>query len=112
MTNKEIVLNFYRDVWNSHDKTQVAKYVREDYVQHNASVEQGREGLLNFLDYFFTLRAHHDILLALEEGDLVAVYVNVTFAAGNRAIVTDIYRLEDGMLAEHWDSVQHIKDPA
>ena len=35
MTNKEIVLNFYRDVWNAHDVTPVPQYVREDYKQHN-----------------------------------------------------------------------------
>lgn len=106
MTNKEIVLNFYRDVWNAHDDSKVAQYVCEDYVQHNPTVEQGRQGLLNFLKFFFTKKAKHDIVLALEDGDLVAVYVHVTFNDGSKAIVTDIYRLVDGVIVEHWDSVQ------
>lgn len=106
MTNKEIVLNFYRDVWNAHDDSKVAEYVCEDYVQHNPTVEQGRQGLLNFLKFFFTKKAKHDIQLALEDGDLVAVYVHVTFNDGSKAIVTDIYRLVDGVIVEHWDSVQ------
>ncbi len=106
MTNKEIVLNFYRDVWNAHDKSRVPDYVKEDYIQHNPAVEQGREGLLKFLDFFFTRKANHNILIALEEGDMVAVYVDVTFADGSRALVTDIYRLEDGKMAEHWDCLQ------
>ena len=106
MTNKEIVLNFYRDVWNAHDDSKVAQYVCEDYVQHNPTVEQGRQGLLNFLKFFFTKEAEHDIQLALEDGDLVAVYVHVTFNDGSKAIVTDIYRLVDGVIVEHWDGVQ------
>lgn len=106
MTNKEIVLNFYRDVWNAHDDSKVSQYVCEDYVQHNPTVEQGRQGLLNFLKFFFTKEAKHDIQLALEDGDLVAVYVYVTFNDGSKAIVTDIYRLVDGVIVEHWDSVQ------
>lgn len=106
MTNKEIVLNFYRDVWNAHDDSKVAQYICEDYVQHNPNVEQGRQGLLNFLKFFFTKEAKHDIQLALEDGDLVAVYVHVTFNDGSKAIVTDIYRLVDGVIVEHWDSVQ------
>lgn len=106
MTNKEIVLNFYRDVWNAHDTSRVADYVAEGYIQHNPNVEQGRQGLLNFLPVFFTKEARHDIQLALEDGDLVAVYVYVTFNDGSRAVVTDIYRLENGIIAEHWDSVQ------
>lgn len=110
MTNKELVLNFYRDVWNPHDKTLVPQYVRKDYVQHNPTVEQGRDGLMKFLDHFFALQAHHEILLALEDGDLVAVYVNVSFADGSRALVTDIYRVQDGMLAEHWDCLQVVAE--
>lgn len=106
MTNKEIVLNFYRDVWNAHDASRVADYVDENYVQHNPNVEQGRQGLLNFLRFFFTKEAKHDIQLALEDGDLVAVYVYVTFNDGSHAVVTDIYRLENGVIMEHWDSVQ------
>ena len=107
MTNKEIVLNFYRDVWNAHDTSKVADYVAENYIQHNPNVEQGRQGLLNFLEnHFFKLEAQHDIQLALEDGDLVAVYVYVTFKNGAKAVVTDIYRLVDGIIAEHWDSVQ------
>ena len=106
MTNKEIVLNFYRDVWNAHDASKVAEYVHEDYIQHNPTVEQGRQGLLNFLKFFFTVEAKHDIQLALEDGDLVAVYVHVTTKDGHKAVITDIYRLENGIIVEHWDSVQ------
>ena len=106
MTNKEIVLNFYRDVWNAHDASKVPQYICEDYIQHNPNVEQGRQGLLNFLKLFFTKEAKHDIVLALEDGDLVAVYVHVSFNDGSKAIVTDIYRLVDGIITEHWDSVQ------
>ena len=107
MTNKEIVLNFYRDVWNAHDTSKVADYVAENYIQHNPNVEQGRQGLLNFLEnHFFKLEAKHDIQLALEDGDLVAVHVYVSFNNGAKAVVTDIYRLVDGDITEHWDSVQ------
>lgn len=107
MTNKEIVLNFYRDFWNAHDVSTVAQYVHEDYIQHNPTVEQGRQGLVNFVtNFFFKREAQHDIQLALEDGDLVAVHVYVTFNDGAKAVVSDIYRLVDGIIVEHWDSVQ------
>ena len=64
MTNKEIVLNFYRDVWNAHDPSKVADYVHEDYIQHNPTVEQGREGLLKFLDFFFKKEARRCLFSA------------------------------------------------
>ena len=106
MTNKEIVLNFYRDVWNAHDASKVPDYVKEDYIQHNPTVDQGRDGLLRFLERFFQLGCQHNILLALEDGDLVAVYVECCFANGSKSMVVDIYRLEDGKMAEHWDCLQ------
>ena len=106
MTNKEIVLNFYRDVWNTHDPAKVPDYVREDYIQHNPTVDQGRDGLLRFLEKFFKLEARHEIRLALEDGDMVAVLVDVYFNNGKHSLVTDIYRLVDGKMAEHWDCLQ------
>lgn len=110
MTNKEIVLKLYDEVFNAHSTEKVPQYFKENYIQHNPTVEQGRAGVLKFMGSFFKLRAQHNILLALEDGDLVAVYVDVRFADGSCAVVTDIYRLEDGMMAEHWDSVQRMQD--
>lgn len=106
MTNKEIILNFYRDVWNAHSTEKVPQYVREDYIQHNPTVAQGRAGLLEFLPKFFLQEAKHDIQLAIAEDDKVAVYVHVAFNSGNSAKVVDIYRLENGMICEHWDVLQ------
>ena len=106
MTNKEIVLRFFDEVFNAHDLTKVGEYVRKDYIQHNPQAAQGLDGLLEFLKGFFQLEARHDVQFALEDGDKLAVYVYVTFKDGSKAIVTDIFRLEDGMMVEHWDSVQ------
>lgn len=106
MTNKAIIQNFYREVWNAHDASKVSDYVCENYIQHNPTVEQGRQGLLNFMKVFFAKEANHDIHLILEDGDLVAAYIYVTFKDGSKAVVTDIYRLENGIIVEHWDSVQ------
>ena len=96
MTNKEIVLNFYRDVWNAHDKSRVADYVREDYIQHNPNVEQGRDGLLKFLDFFFTRKARHDIRIAMEEGDIdrmpIAVKItNIPFVKDNAGASGEVF---------------------
>jgi predicted SnoaL-like aldol condensation-catalyzing enzyme len=47
-----------------------------------------------------------------EDGDMVFVFFKCTFGdnEGNAAKVCDIYRLEDGLLAEHWDVLQPIKN--
>ena len=44
LSNKQIVLNFYRDVFNGWDISKVAEYVAPGYIQHNPTVEDGLEG--------------------------------------------------------------------
>ena len=108
MTNKEIVRNFYDNVFNALDPSRLPEYVVEDYIQHNANVEQGRQGLKNFIEKLTPLKPYHDILLMLEDGDLVAVYSKVCHNDGAAAMIGDFYRLENGMIVEHWDSVQRL----
>lgn len=107
--NKEVIRRFYQEFFNDHIVESADLYVREDYVQHNPGVEQGREGLKRaFAEKFqlhpeFALR----IQMLIAEKDMVAVYLKSIDTEGNTLTrVVDIYRLEDGMLAEHWDVLQ------
>ena len=43
--NKTVIQNFYEEFFNGHIVESADKYVREDYIQHNPGVEQGREAL-------------------------------------------------------------------
>ena len=105
MTNKEIVLAFYEEVFNRHDLTNVASYVREDYIQHNPTVEDGREGFVQFAQKFLSMDPHVEIVNCAAEDDLVFVFFKCVMGNGIVNKVCDIYRLEGGMLAEHWDVV-------
>lgn len=107
--NKEVIRKFYQEFFNDHIVGSADKYVREDYIQHNPGVDQGRESLKSaFADKFVSdpdFRLNIQMLIA--EKDLVAVYLKNVDPQGNtKCRVVDIYRLEDGMLAEHWDVLQ------
>ncbi len=107
--NKEVIRKFYQEFFNDHIVESADKYVREDYIQHNPGVDQGRESLKSaFADKFVSdpdFRLNIQMLIA--EKDLVAVYLKNVDPQGNtKCRVVDIYRLEDGMLAEHWDVLQ------
>lgn len=109
MTNKEIIQAFYTEFFNEHIVESADKYVREDYIQHNPGVGQGREALKNaFVDKFAvnpTFRLEISMMIA--EDDMVAVYLkNVDTKENTKCRVVDIYRLVDGKLAEHWDVLQ------
>lgn len=107
--NKEVIRKFYQEFFNDHIVESADKYVREDYIQHNPGVDQGRESLKSaFADKFVSdpdFRLNIQMLIA--EKDMVAVYLKNVDPQGNtKCRVVDIYRLEDGMLAEHWDVLQ------
>ena len=104
--NKEVVRALYKEFFNEHIVESADKYVREDYIQHNPGVDQGREALKRAFAQKFI--EHPDfaleIKMMLAEGDMVWVYLKNVDPEGNtKARVVDIYRIEDGMLAEHWD---------
>ena len=46
MTNKELVMKFYNEVFNNRDLTNLDNYMRDDYRQHNANVKDGKAGFV------------------------------------------------------------------
>lgn len=109
MDNKELIRQFYQEFFNDHVIASAVKFVRKDYIQHNPGVPQGRDGLMSAFEEKF--KAMPDFKLTIEmiieEKDMVVVYLKNIDSEGNtRARVVDIYRIEDGMLAEHWDVLQ------
>ena len=112
MTNKELIRAFYKEFFNDHIVESADKYVREDYIQHNPGVTQGRKGIMDgFREKFKSEPTFHlEIKMLIEEDNMVCVYLkNVDPEGKTKARVVDIYRLEDGMLAEHWDVLMPCK---
>lgn len=111
MTNKEIVIKFTEEVFNGKDLSLIPLYMKEDYIQHNPTVAQGRAGFTEFAARF--TQAFPNLSLQIkhiyEDGDIVISHNLAVLVPGeNENIVFDVYRLEDGKLAEHWDCIQHL----
>lgn len=107
--NKEVIRRFYKEFFNDHVIDSADRYVREDYIQHNPGVDQGREALKAAFAQKFIEHPEFclNIQMMIAEKDMVAVYLkNVAPDGTTRCRVVDIYRLEDGKLAEHWDVLQ------
>ena len=107
MTNKEVVLKFYEEVFNGWDVSNIDQYMLDSYIQHNPSCETGKAGFLKFAEIFLSMKPHMDIVKIGEDGDMVYVFFKCTMGDGSINKVCDIYRLENGKLAEHWDVVNH-----
>jgi predicted SnoaL-like aldol condensation-catalyzing enzyme len=116
--NKRLVEAFCAAVFVDHDLSGLDDFMADDYIQHNPDVAQGKAGFREFFET--TFRAIPDFRYTLKkivaEGDLVFVHSTTTGThtggewlgvapTGNRLSfdVVDMFRMEDGKLAEHWD---------
>ena len=109
-SNKEMVRQFIDEVFNAWDLSGLDRFMRDDYRQHSPGVKDGKEGFIEFAKQFFTMKPQMHVFKMAEDGDTVFVFFKCTFENGTAAKVCDIYRLEDGKLAEHWDVLQPIEE--
>ena len=108
MTNKELVLKFYDEVFNRWDLTHQDDYMLDSYMQHNATVKDGKAGFREFAERFLAMKPHMEISKIVCEDDIVVVFFKCTMLENGMVNkVFDMYRIEDGKLAEHWDCVMH-----
>jgi len=109
--NLALVLQMFEHVLNPMDSAAVDRFIAPDYIQHNQQAEPGREGLKRFLDTIKTRtpEAVHDVKRAFVDGDHVTVHYHVRRWPGDDGwAVIDIFRLENGLIAEHWDVMQNV----
>ena len=109
--NLDLVLRMFAEVLNPMDSSAVERFIGPDYIQHNQMAEPGREGLKRFLDMIReqTPEAVHDVKRAFVDGDHVIVHYHVRRWPDDMGwAVIDIFRLEDGLIAEHWDVMQDV----
>ena len=104
--NKRLVLEAFDTLFNKRDYAAAEKFWSPKYIQHSAHIPPGREGLFNLIKASPpSLRYEHGLIVA--EGDFVVVhgrYSNIGLPAN--WIVADVVRVENGILAEHWDVIQ------
>ena len=116
--NKSVVAEFYNDVFIGHDMSKLDKYMRDDYIQHNPDCPQGKAGFVQFFTEIFNAVPDFKYTLKkmVAEGDIVMAYSATTGthtggvwlgkkAAGSKLDfnVVDVFRVQDGKIAEHWD---------
>src|ERR1700730_12601605 len=104
--NKTLVLQAFDLLFNKRDYAAAEKYWSPHYIQHSAHIAPGREGLFNFVKSIPpTLKYEPGMVIA--EGDLVIVHGRFSgFGAPVNWIAADIVRIQNGILAEHWDVIQ------
>jgi predicted SnoaL-like aldol condensation-catalyzing enzyme len=115
--NRKLVLELFTR-FDAGDLDGGLALLHPDFVSHNPKVAHdpatatGREA---FADFFrgpagkALLEAGTDIRRVIADDPLVAVHNRIALPTGDVAAV-DILRVQDGLIAEHWDVVQPVPD--
>jgi predicted SnoaL-like aldol condensation-catalyzing enzyme len=114
--NKHLAKECLDTIFNQHKVEQaVAKYIGANYRQHNPNTADGPDGITAYTNGY--IKANPELRIEFKriiaEGDLVAVhsFIKPSPSALGTAVV-DIFRVENGKLAEHWDVMQPMPSKA
>jgi len=112
--NKRLVYDFWREVFEAGHMDLADKYMAESYIQHNPNVPTGRAAFVAFFSKFSKPKPIQPTIKAplvgiVAEGDLVVL----SFVADRKdpkdatkkytTTWFDMFRVENGKIAEHWD---------
>jgi predicted SnoaL-like aldol condensation-catalyzing enzyme len=104
--NKAFVLEAFDTLANRRDFAAAQGFWSPDYIQHSAHLPPGRDGLFDLVRTSPPDRRYENGL-AVADGDYVMLHGRLsTTGPGPNRVTADIVRLEDGLIAEHWDVVQ------
>jgi predicted SnoaL-like aldol condensation-catalyzing enzyme len=112
--NRALVVEFYDQFFNEHNIA-ASDVIAEDYIQHNPNVPDGKAPLVSFFSGYFAENpeSRARIVRSAADGDLVWLHVQSTNGEEDLGeAVVDIFRVEDGMIVEHWDVIQPVPSEA
>ncbi|MCT4639234.1 MAG: hypothetical protein N4A72_16130 [Bacteroidales bacterium] len=109
--NKSLVKNFVRDVLMGKNPKRITDYISTvKYHQHNPGVKDGLSGLseaiksLNEANMPMIYTKNHIII---GEGNFILSVSEGTFM-NKHVSFYDLFRIENGKIVEHWDTIENI----
>lgn len=114
----------FAEIVSAHDATRFSEIVTPDYVNHNPYAEQGLAGVIGFFSHF--IQAFPDVIVTAEDvfvsedgTRIVGRYgyagthsgTFMGYPATGRPFTMrsiDVWRVEAGMLVEHWDELNTL----
>jgi predicted SnoaL-like aldol condensation-catalyzing enzyme len=120
--NKRLVYDFWREVFEGSHMELAEKYMAESYIQHNPNVPTGRAA---FVDFFTRVskpkpiepRIKAPLVAIVADGDRVVLAFAREMKDPKDATKTytttwfDMFRIENGRIAEHWDPAVKASPP-
>jgi NADPH:quinone reductase-like Zn-dependent oxidoreductase/predicted SnoaL-like aldol condensation-catalyzing enzyme len=107
----QLALRLMQDLFTRGDTAIVDRLLRPDYIQHNPLAPDGPDALKYFVAATRQQFPHvaYDPRRAISDGDLVLLHSRTVLVPGTPGTaVFDLFRYQDGKIAEHWDVLQEV----
>lgn len=111
MTPRETALSAVQAIFADFDQAKAQSLLASDYIQHNVGVPTGAEPIIGFIPALQESGIKCTIHRVISEGNLVVLhgtYENAQAFGGDTLVALDVFRVEDGKVAEHWDNLQPL----
>lgn len=110
--NKAVARGFITEVLLNGQGEKTTQYINpEKYLQHNSAVADGLEGFGAAMKYFAEnglVMEYEKLHMVLGEGNFVLAVSEGKFGKGEHTAFYDLFRIENGLIVEHWDVIETI----
>lgn len=110
--NKQIAITAYQRIFGDLDITGVDDLMSKDFIQHNPTLPDGPEGVKAVVQMLASQGVPKQKVVfkhVVADDDIVILHSR-TEMGGKEWRFIDIYRIENGKLAEHWDAMMQMPD--
>ncbi|WP_280236683.1 nuclear transport factor 2 family protein [Nocardia cyriacigeorgica] len=112
LRNKQLILDGLAR-FATGDIEVLRELLHPDFIEHSPGNPSGRDAFIDVIADAPVASARLDIKRVVADADHVVVHYHMVEADHPRGLaVTDIWRLVDGLITEHWDVVQAVPDAA